>query len=222
MLLQRETQATVKPHMTSCNLQQRNNHIVQVSPTKEAARRTARCCRIKSDAWHKYFKHFKFNLMSNVAIFEHPQFGKIHTELVNTEPWFCASDVCKALDFPSPEASLRKLDDDEKLMRKVFASGQNRDKWFVSESGLYNLIFRSNKTEAKTFRKWVTGEVLPAIRRNGFYGAQPRPMAYLVSSNKALASDFTNLMLRELLKVESRIVRTRMAGLIDFYTSQIQ
>jgi hypothetical protein len=54
-------------------------------------------------------------------------------------------------------------------MLKVYASGQNRHMWFVNESGLYNLIFRSNKPEAKRFRKWVTSEVLPSIRRFGFY-----------------------------------------------------
>ena len=159
--------------------------------------------------------------MSNVAIFEHPQFGHIRTENVSNEPWFCASDVCKALDLTATtDVAMRKLDDDEKLTRKVYGSGQNRIMWFVNESGLYNLIFRSNKPEAKAFRKWVTGEVLPAIRRTGSYN--PSPLRYLVIDNKSLGHDFTNLMLRELLKVESRTVRTRMAGLIDFYVSQIQ
>lgn len=158
--------------------------------------------------------------MNNVAIFNHPQFGAIRTEKVNNEPWFCAADICKSLEFPSPEASLRKLDDDEKMMRKIFASSKNRDMWFVNESGLYNLIFRSNKPEAKAFRKWVTSEVLPAIRRTGSYN--PSPLRYLVSDNKQLGYDFTNLMLRELLKVESRTTRNRMAGLVDFYVSQIQ
>ena len=157
--------------------------------------------------------------MSNVAIFEHPQFGSMRTETVNNEAWFCASDVCNALDFPSPEASLRKLDEDEKMMLKIFASSKNRNMWFVNESGLYNLIFRSNKPEAKAFRKWVTSEVLPTIRRTGSYTSTV--MRCLVSDNKQLGYDFTNLMLRELLKVESRTTRSRMAGLIDFYVSQI-
>jgi len=158
--------------------------------------------------------------MSNVAIFEHPQFGAMRTETANNEPWFCAADVCKVLSFKQrTESALRGLDDDEKLMRKVSASGQNRDMWFVNESGLYNLIFCSSKPEAKAFRKWVTSEVLPTIRRTGSYGVSP--MRYLVSDNKQLGYDFTNMMLRELLKVENRTVRTRMAGLIDFYVSQI-
>ena len=159
--------------------------------------------------------------MSNVAIFEHPQFGKIRTETNNDEPWFCAADVCQVLSFKQrTESALRALDDDEKMMRKISASSKMRDMWFVNESGLYNLIFRSSKPEAKAFRKWVTSEVLPTIRRTGSYN--PSPMRYLVSDNKSLGTDFTNLMLRELLKVDSRPVRTRMAGLIDFYVSQIK
>lgn len=159
--------------------------------------------------------------MNTLAVFEHPQFGEIRTETINTEPFFCAIDVCRALDMKqSVESSLRKLDDDEKLMLKVSASGQNRQMLFVNESGLYNLIFRSNKPEAKAFRKWVTSEVLPTIRRTGSYTSTV--MRCLVSDNKQLGYDFTNLMLRELLKVESRVVRSRMAGLIDFYVSQIQ
>lgn len=93
--------------------------------------------------------------------------------------------------------------------------------WFINESGLYNLIFRSNKPEAKTFRKWVTSEVLPAIRRTGSYG-QPSPLHYMVIDNKSLGQDFTALVLRELMNVESRTTRNRIARLVDFYTSQIQ
>lgn len=66
--------------------------------------------------------------------------------------------------------ALSKLDDDERLTLKVLRSGQKRNVNFVSESGLFALIMRSNKPEAKAFRKWVTSEVLPALRKNGFYG----------------------------------------------------
>jgi prophage antirepressor-like protein len=157
--------------------------------------------------------------MNDLTVFEHQDFGEIRTQKIKQEPWFLAKDICDALELPKPEASIRKLDDDEKLMRKIFASGQNRNYWFVNESGLYNLIFRSNKPEAKAFRKWVTSEVLPSIRRTGSYQS---PMRYIAQSNKQLGQDFENLALKELLKVESRRVRNRLAGLIEFYVSQIQ
>ena len=105
-----------------------------------------------------------------IELIKHPEFGEIRTEVCKGEPLFCAADICTVLNFSSkPEVVLRKLDDDEKLMRKVYASGQTREMWFVNESGLYALIMRSNKPAAKRFRKWVTSEVLPSIRKNGFY-----------------------------------------------------
>ncbi|MBQ8692488.1 MAG: Bro-N domain-containing protein, partial [Synergistaceae bacterium] len=67
----------------------------------------------------------------------------------------------------------RNLDEDEKLVQKFFVAGQNRDVITINESGLYALIMRSNKPEAKKFRKWVTSEVLPEIRRTGLSG-RPR------------------------------------------------
>lgn len=93
----------------------------------------------------------------------------LRTIQLNNEPWFLAKDVCEILELSDTSKALIKLDDDEKLTRKVFGSGQSRAMWLVNESGLYNLIFRSNKPEAKAFRKWVTAEVLPAIRRKGSY-----------------------------------------------------
>ena len=155
--------------------------------------------------------------MGNLGIIEHSKFGLIQTQTIKNEPWFCASDVCRALEFPSPEASLRKLDDDEKLMRKVFASGQNRNLWFVNESGLYNLIFRSNKPEAKTFRKWVTGEVLPAIRRTGSYSRY----TYQKGSNTALGSDYQLLTLRNITKIKSAPLRKHMTEQLDFFIAQL-
>ena len=85
------------------------------------------------------------------------------------EPLFVAKDVCDVLGLADVSMSVRALDDDEKLMQKIFVSGQNREMIVISESGLYTLIMRSNKPEAKKFRKWVTQEVLPSIRKTGAY-----------------------------------------------------
>lgn len=90
----------------------------------------------------------------------------------NGEPWFLAADVCKTLGFKSYDSAMRKLSDDEKRKapRKLYGvEVQGADVWVINESGLYNLIFRSNKPDAKTFRRWVTNEVLPALRRTGTY-----------------------------------------------------
>ena len=93
----------------------------------------------------------------------------VRTILIDDTPWFVAKDVCAALDLSDVSMSVSKLDDDEKLVQKIFVSGQNRDMVIINESGLYTLILRSNKPEAKKFRKWVTSEVLPNIRKNGVY-----------------------------------------------------
>tara|TARA_R110002012_G_scaffold94083_1_gene227961 strand:+ start:380 stop:1060 length:681 start_codon:yes stop_codon:yes gene_type:complete len=95
---------------------------------------------------------------------------EVRSLIIDSDPWFVAKDVCDILDMSDTEVALRKLDEDEKLTRKIYGSGQNRKMRCVSESGLYALIMRSNKPEAKNFRKWVTAEVLPALRKHGHYG----------------------------------------------------
>lgn len=96
---------------------------------------------------------------------------QIESVLVENEPYFIAKDVCDILELDNVTNALSKLDDDEKLTLKVLRAGQNRSVNLVSESGLFALIMRSNKPEAKSFRKWVTSEVLPSLRKNGFYGS---------------------------------------------------
>lgn len=84
-------------------------------------------------------------------------------------PWFVAKDVCDVLDLSNPTESLRALPEDELTSETLRAGRQSREMNLVSESGLYRLIFRSNKPEAEVFRKWVFREVLPTIRRTGSY-----------------------------------------------------
>ena len=89
--------------------------------------------------------------------------------MIGNMPWFVAKDVCEVLELSDVNKAVSKLDEDEKLIRKLFVSGQNRDMIIINESGLYTLIMRSNKPEARRFRKWVTSEVLPSIRATGQY-----------------------------------------------------
>lgn len=81
-------------------------------------------------------------------------------------PWWVAKDVCDVLGLSNPTKALEPLDDDERAKKNL---GPQRAVNVINESGLYTLILRSNKPAAKPFRKWVTAEVLPAIRRTGFY-----------------------------------------------------
>lgn len=95
----------------------------------------------------------------------------IRVELVDGEPWFVAKDVCDALGIENNRNATARLDDDEKGASIVRTPSGEQSMTTVNESGLYNLIFQSRKPEAKKFRKWVTGEILPSIRKTGRYEA---------------------------------------------------
>ncbi|MCL6571718.1 MAG: phage antirepressor KilAC domain-containing protein [Bacillus sp. (in: Bacteria)] len=96
---------------------------------------------------------------------------KVRTVEQNNSSWFVAKDICDILDHSQVSKAVERLDDDEKLMGILFLSGQNRETWLVNESGLYSLILTSRKPEAKMFKKWITREVLPTIRKTGGYVA---------------------------------------------------
>ena len=93
--------------------------------------------------------------------------NSVRTVTVDNEPWFVAKDVCDTLGLTNITEALRCLDEDELTSEKLKSGIQLRRMKIVSESGLYGLIMRSNKPEAKRFRKWVTAEVLPTLRKTG-------------------------------------------------------
>lgn len=90
----------------------------------------------------------------------------------NETTWFYATDVCKALELVDTRQAVERLDEDERRLMKVPDNGQMRELWLISESGLYALVFTSEKPYAKVFRKWVTSDVLPAIRKAGHFTVQ--------------------------------------------------
>ncbi|MCT4609014.1 MAG: BRO family protein, partial [Pelagimonas sp.] len=97
---------------------------------------------------------------------------EVRTTVINGEPWFVAADVCKALGVANPRDAVKRLDDDEKDdVGLTDAIGREQSTTIINESGLYSLILSSRKPEAKPFKKWVTSEVLPTIRKTGSYGA---------------------------------------------------
>jgi len=98
--------------------------------------------------------------------------GKVRTAGTMDRPLFCAADVCSVLDITNVGNALARLgDSDIENIRSVDAQGKNRPIAFITEAGLYKLIMRSRKPDAEPFVEWVTGEVLPAIRRKGYYSA---------------------------------------------------
>lgn len=101
------------------------------------------------------------------------------------EPWFVLADVCAVLGIGNSSDVSRRLDDDEKGVDKIDTLGGSQEVTVISESGLYAVILRSNKPEAKPFRRWVTGEVLPAIRKTGAYHAPNADLSAIVAAEVA-------------------------------------
>lgn len=106
--------------------------------------------------------------MNELKTFENERFGNVRVTMIDNEPWFVAADVCKALEI-EPTAT-RRLDDDEKnTLRLTQGTSGNPNVTVVNESGLYSLVLGSRKPEAKSFKRWVTHDVIPTIRKHGVY-----------------------------------------------------
>ena len=103
-------------------------------------------------------------------IFKNAEFGQIRTCMVNGETYFVGKDVASALGYTNPQKAIRDhIDEEDKLGERIVQSGQARETIVINESGLYALILSSKLDSARRFKRWVTSEVLPAIRQNGRY-----------------------------------------------------
>ena len=111
--------------------------------------------------------------MNEIQIFNSPEFGEIRTVMINGEPWFVGKDVCRALGYADTYSGVRKnVDAEDKRGCPVGSTSGTQEMIVINESGLYSLIFGSKLESAKKFKKWVTSEVLPSIRKTGSYGNQ--------------------------------------------------
>lgn len=127
---------------------------------------------------------------NNITLFN---FNDIEVRVVdqNNNPWFIVSDVCNVLEINNPSQAISSLDDEEKNTLIINEGNRgNPEKAIINESGLYSLILRSRKPEAKRFKKWVTSEVLPSIRKTGGYMISSNQYGGIVKSvlNRALVS----------------------------------
>ena len=132
--------------------------------------------------------------MSNIQIFNYNSV-EVRTIQNDGEPWFVLKDVCNVLHIGNSRDVVARLDQDEKGVGQIDTLGGKQEMTIINESGLYNVILRSHKPEAKPFRKWVTSEVLPTIRRHGMY-ATPDTV------EKMLADPDTTIKLLETIKKE--------------------
>ena len=108
--------------------------------------------------------------MNNLQLFNHAEFGGVRVFLEDGQPWLVGKDVAEILGYTDTDQAIRThIDEEDKLTRKFDGSGQNRLMTIINESGLYCLILSSKLPIAKKFKRWVTSEVLPAIRKTGGY-----------------------------------------------------
>lgn len=106
---------------------------------------------------------------NNIQVFNNDRFGEVRSVVKDGEPWFVAGDVCKALEIKNNRDALGRLDDDEKGVVSTDTLGGEQEVGVVNESGLYTLVLGSRKPEAKAFKRWITHDVIPAIRKTGGY-----------------------------------------------------
>lgn len=137
-------------------------------------------------------------MFTDIEIFKSEEFGQIRTVLIDREPWLCGRDVSASLGYSNTKDALRKhvdAEDKQVIQRSQFATFEIpiRGLTFINESGLYALIFGSKLPSAKRFKRWVTSEVLPAIRKTGTYStakelpaapALPKPEQKLISGDE--------------------------------------
>ena len=122
---------------------------------------------------------------NNIMIFKNDNFGEIRSLEINNEPWFVAKDVCEILDIKNPTDAIKRLDKDE--VARFNLGGLSGETNLVNEYGLYTLILGSRKKEAKAFKRWITHEVIPSIRKNGSYNLDTNGlMKQLVESQSSL------------------------------------
>ena len=146
-----------------------------------------------------------FTAMSDMQIFNYGEYP-VRTVLQDGEPWWVLTDVCRVLGLTTPARVAERLDEDEKGVSLTHTPGGPQNMTIINESGLYHIILRSDKPEAKPFRRWVTHEVLPAIRRDGAYSITAQPPCPLKPSS---AGDVAQLL---------RVLRTTMRD--NYQTSE--
>ena len=138
--------------------------------------------------------------MNELQVFNNDMFGNVRIILQDNEPWFVAKDVCDCLDLSNSRKALSRLEDDEKGVTLSDTLGGKQEMATVNEYGLYSLVMSSRKPEAKEFKRWVTHEVLPSIRKYGTYSVDiPRtlPDALKLYANEIEAHNKTKALLEE-------------------------
>lgn len=145
--------------------------------------------------------------MNELEIFKNEEFGEIRTVVIENEPWFVGKDVTEILGYQNASKALNDhVDKEDKLNNESLSSLGQRGGWFINESGLYSLILSSKLPTAKKFKRWVTSEVLPAIRKTGTYTkpVDNRPTEVILSEALLIAKDTMEKQTQVIAELEDR------------------
>ena len=108
--------------------------------------------------------------MNNLTVFNNENFGEVRVVTIESEPWFVGKDVAIILGYSNPQKAIRDhVDEEDKGVNETFTPGGKQETIVINESGMYSLILHSKLPKAKEFKRWVTAEILPSIRKNGGY-----------------------------------------------------
>ena len=165
--------------------------------------------------------------MNDIQVFNNPEFGEIRTTEINGEPWFVGKDVAEALGYSDTKSALADhIDNDDK---QIVQRGQittlaipNRGLTIINESGLYSLILSSKLPGAKKFKRWVTSEVIPSIRKNGGYIAGQETMSPEELMAKALVVAQQTLADREIRISQLTVQNAIMAPKAEYFDDLVE
>ncbi|PFP32582.1 phage repressor protein/antirepressor Ant [Bacillus anthracis] len=152
--------------------------------------------------------------MNRLQVFNNEEFGQVRTVVQGEDIWFLAKDVCDILELNDTNKALLALDDDEKSKHEQY-SGSGRKPMIINESGLYSLILRSRKPQARAFKKWVTSEVLPSIRKHGAYMTD-QALEQAVTNPDFMIGLLTNLKEEKAKRVEAERTILQQQPLVTF------
>lgn len=161
--------------------------------------------------------------MNQLQVFNNEEFGQVRTVMQGEDVWFVAKDVTDVLELKSAKDSTKYLDEDEKdkVLIKHSGSDYKSEMMVVNESGLYSLILRSRKPQAKAFKKWVTSEVLPSIRRHGAY-ITDQALEKAVTDPDFMIGLLNNLKVEKAKRVEAERTILQQQPLVTFAEACMQ
>ena len=155
--------------------------------------------------------------MNDLQIFSNPEFGSVRCIEKDGEPWWVLKDVCEILGISRSDSVSTRLDDYEKDTHQISTLGGLQKMTVINESGLYNVVIRSDKPNAKAFRKWITSEVIPSIRKTGGYGVPQMSQSELILK---IAQNNVELERRiAAAESETKAVSEKLDNALDVFTA---